>query len=350
MIINTPLLSIVVIFFNEQELLARCLDSILQQSFQNFQVILVNDGSTDNSLQIANRYQSTFKDCAIVNIPNSGHGVARNEGMKLVHGEYVTFLDADDTFTTNALETFTNQIHKTNADLIISDFYAVDENQKNPLKTKWFPHYKNIMDSKEVVHLFYHEGITEPVWAKAFKSRIAKEISFKENMLFEDRCFVLESVLKSATVSFLNKKLVYNYRRANSTTRKTLENNRITDSYELFLHEKSILIRYNLFDQYKEKLYKNALDYFMDTFIIQLVDLKQIKNLKELRLHFNTTFSKYITNLKTDNIVLLLKDRIAVRLLVSPKFIGWSLANFIIKMTKSNRFKQIAIIKNNVKS
>ncbi|WP_428224294.1 glycosyltransferase family 2 protein [Flavobacterium sp.] len=346
--INTPLFSIIVIFFDEEELLTRCLDSVRNQSFQDFQLILVNDGSTDNSLTITKSYHSFFKNIDIVTLTNSGHGKARNEGMKLVRGKYVTFLDADDEFCSTALELFAKQIQETNADLVISDFHSIDENLKNSLKTKWLSSYKSQMSSEDVLKILYYGGLTEPVWAKAFKTSIVNKIDFKENMLFEDRCFVIEAILKSNSVSFLGKKLVYNYRRPNSSTRKTLDKKRITDAYHLFLNERDLLIQYTIFDQYKTQVYKNALDYLMDTYIIMLVDSERIINLNELRAHFSNTFSNYILNLKSDNIHFSLKNRIAIVLLQLPNSLGWKMTNLLIKALKKRRHKQIEIIKNSV--
>ena len=81
-----PLVSVIVCFYNEQNYLTRCLQSILNQTYKNIQVILVNDGSTDNSLTIAQSFENKFNNAQIISITNAGLGAARNHGLKHAHG------------------------------------------------------------------------------------------------------------------------------------------------------------------------------------------------------------------------------------------------------------------------
>ena len=97
-------LSIIVPVYNVEKYLERCLDSILVQPFKNFELILVNDGSTDNSLSICQRYEVTNNRIVIVDKPNGGLSSARNAGLKVAKGNYVSFIDSDDFISSNFYE------------------------------------------------------------------------------------------------------------------------------------------------------------------------------------------------------------------------------------------------------
>lgn len=98
------LLSIIVPVYNVEKYLERCLDSILVQPFRNFELILVNDGSTDNSLSICKRYEATNNRIVIVDKPNGGLSSARNAGLKVAKGNYVSFIDSDDFISSDFYE------------------------------------------------------------------------------------------------------------------------------------------------------------------------------------------------------------------------------------------------------
>ena len=205
-------ISLITAYCNEELLLSRCLESVANQSFKNFELILIDDGSTDNSLEIVKQYQHKFKHLKQITIDNSGLAEARNIGLKNATGKYVTFLDADDTIVPDMMLEFNNRIEKQAADLIISDFKSVDEFGKNEMPTKWNTAFLSTSAAQEIADLFYSEGIMETVWAKLFKTELAKKIGFDKNSFFEDRPFLLEYLFLTKTVSFIDKKLILNYK------------------------------------------------------------------------------------------------------------------------------------------
>ena len=99
------LFSIIVPIYNVEKYLARCIDSILDQDYANYEIILVNDGSTDNSLLIAEKYSKKYSNIILINKENGGLSDARNVGLDTAKGQYVIFLDSDDAIDKNALKT-----------------------------------------------------------------------------------------------------------------------------------------------------------------------------------------------------------------------------------------------------
>nr|MCR4662874.1 glycosyltransferase [Endomicrobiaceae bacterium] len=108
-----PKVSVIVPVYNVEQYLRQCLDSIINQTFKDFECICVNDGSTDNSLTILQEYSKKDNRIKIINQKNSGSSVSRNNGIKQALGQYVSFVDADDWITDNYLEILYNKIIET---------------------------------------------------------------------------------------------------------------------------------------------------------------------------------------------------------------------------------------------
>lgn len=117
------LLSIIIPCYNADKTLANTLNSVKEQSNKNLEIIIVNDGSTDNTLQIANKYASIDVRFKVVSQNNAGVSVARNTGLSMASGDYIMFLDADDNYTTPfAIQNMCNQLEKTHADMCVCNF------------------------------------------------------------------------------------------------------------------------------------------------------------------------------------------------------------------------------------
>ena len=118
----TPCVSIIVPVYNTAEFIHIAIDSVLQQTFRNFELLLIDDGSTDNSLEILKRLQKADERVRIVTETNAGPGIARNNGIKRARGEYMAFLDADDMFEPSMLESLYNEARKNKLDIALCDY------------------------------------------------------------------------------------------------------------------------------------------------------------------------------------------------------------------------------------
>ena len=99
-----PLISVIMPVYNVEQYLRRSIESVLNQTFKDFELICINDGSTDNSLEILNEYATKDPRIQIINQENAGLSCARNSGLEIVQGEYIAFIDSDDFYATNFLE------------------------------------------------------------------------------------------------------------------------------------------------------------------------------------------------------------------------------------------------------
>ena len=120
---DQPILSIIVPAYNIEKYLKRCLDSIINQSYKNFECIIVNDGSTDRTRTICDEYAKKDSRIIVIHQENGGLSVARNKAMKVVRGKYVSFVDGDDYIMKTYCETLINLLEDNDADVAKCDYY-----------------------------------------------------------------------------------------------------------------------------------------------------------------------------------------------------------------------------------
>lgn len=118
--------SVILPVYNTEKYLPECLDSLLNQTLKDIEIICINDGSTDNSLEILQEYQANDQRIRILNQENQGAAIARNKGIQMAEGEYLSFLDADDFFDENMLKWSYEKAQKTNSDICIYGSYLYD--------------------------------------------------------------------------------------------------------------------------------------------------------------------------------------------------------------------------------
>lgn len=216
---KAPLVSIIVPVYNVDKYLARCLDSLINQTLTDFEIICVNDGSTDDSLAILNKYAIEYKTIKVYNKANGGAASARNFGLKKAVGEYVMFVDSDDWIETDTLEKTVPQmvgdvdfvswgaLIDVNRDIIIDQEI---ENLRNYLKVK-VPGEVEINDNSV-------SRATITVWNKLLKKEIIEKynILFLEGMLFEDNAFMIEYFVHCRNGYFLDEYFYHYFIRTGS--------------------------------------------------------------------------------------------------------------------------------------
>ena len=346
---NKPnaIISLIIVFYNEENYLDRCLQSVADQTYKDFEVILVNDGSIDNSLEVATKYLPKIYKGTVLTIENSGAAVARNTALQKVSTKYVTFLDADDVLHPNMMEEFVQEIERTKADLLVCDIEILSEDGLITLTSKWHEVYNNIHKSSELASTFYKEGIVETIWSKVFLTAFAQNIRFDKDLkLFDDRPFVFEFILMSKSVLFLPKKLITHYSRKSSLTRRVLSDVRVKDVHRLFEVELDVIKRNGVEDVYKKGVYKNTLDYYMDTFLIQIIDQNEMVSLPNFRAEYQKLLGLFCQKIKTDRIKLSKKDQIALLLSKLPDQMRLRCTNLLLSVLKRKRLATIKTIKN----
>lgn len=204
-------ISVIVPIYNISPYIERCVNSIRQQSFRNLQIILVNDGSTDNSLQVCERLRKQDPRITVIDKKNQGLGYARNTGLAVATGDYVTFVDGDDYLGSNMLKHLYLRLQKDRSDIACTHFFRQDDdntyyfyiNKEDPaqkqLSRAYTPTEWAQMETKDTVvkQIFYQ------AWGKLFKKDLFKAIEFPRVSLGEDNLTTWKLYLAAHKISYL---------------------------------------------------------------------------------------------------------------------------------------------------
>lgn len=256
-----PFISIIVPMFNSEDFIHKCLDSILNQSYENFELIVVDDGSTDSSVNIVNSfYDSRIK---LYCLSHGGVSNSRNYGINVSKGSYVIFIDSDDYIEFNMLEKFVDIINKYNPDFISCGFFSETALSK---KADLIKHndffYKNPKIFKKYIVNLYNNHILYNVWNKIFKKEIINKYSIRfPNINFGEDCnFIMEYIVHSK--SFYNiGDCLYHYIREN---KNSITTSYIPDLFKIRLFENKVFIHF--FDEYGLD-YSEYIDFISKRFI-----------------------------------------------------------------------------------
>lgn len=258
-----PLFSVIVPIYNVERFVKQCIDSILSQTYGNFELILVNDGSTDKCPEICNVYAESDKRIRVIHKSNGGLVSARNAGVLVAKGEYVVYVDGDDWVEENCLETLNNLIKKYNPDVINYGAYKSIDGKVENLKTANFEGFYDEVALKEeiVPYLLYDKrfsffsfGIIPAVWSKAIKTDILKEnICKEEKITFGEDVACTYSCIMQAKTFVATKECLYYYRQNRESMTKAYDSKRFERVKILFDYlNNSLIEKYpELKEQYK---------------------------------------------------------------------------------------------------
>jgi glycosyltransferase involved in cell wall biosynthesis len=214
--------------------LNKCLDSIINQTYNNLEIIIINDGSVDNSLKIIKYYQKKDSRIIIINQKNQGLSIARNNGIMKATGKFISFIDSDDSVDYDFIETLYNLLKKSNADIAVVGYYLAS---KNYCENKYNKEY--VMDSLKTIKLFTScDGKHYlMVWNKLYKRELFDNNLFPKNKLFEDMYTVSKAIIKANKIIVSEKqKYFYLNNRKDSICNKLSnnENDRVDQVNNLF--------------------------------------------------------------------------------------------------------------------
>jgi glycosyltransferase involved in cell wall biosynthesis len=215
-----PLISIIVPIYNVQEYLYRCVDSIINQTYKNLEIILVDDGSPDNCPQICDDYAKKDNRIKVVHKENGGLSDARNAGMKVATGEYISFIDSDDYVSLDFIQTLYNTMILENSDIVECNVVKFYENNyldkyEDDLKIL------NYDTVKGLSALISENPFHQHVWNKLYKADLVLDIFYPVGKLNEDEFWTYQVFGRAKKVSKLNKTMYYYFQRANSIMGKS---------------------------------------------------------------------------------------------------------------------------------
>ena len=207
---NDPLISIIIPCFNAEKTLEKCLESVVQQSYANLEIIIIDDGSTDETSLIYNKFQSNDERILVLKQQNSGVSKARNTGVKAATGDYICFVDSDDWAELNYCSELYSLLVGENADISIVEASYEDENG-NVLCSKPISDEKIFDGNRALVLLLEDLEIQSHPWGKLFKADLLRNVHFPENLkCFEDYSTLFKIFNKAVKVVKSNEKL-YHY-------------------------------------------------------------------------------------------------------------------------------------------
>lgn len=256
-----PVLSVIIPVYNTEKYLIKCLDSVINQTFKSMEVICVNDGSTDNSLDILKKYQSIDDRVKIINKKNGGLSSARNIGIEHAQGSYITFVDSDDFIESNAYQDTLYCFDNSKVDLVyFSTRLVIEDNISRTQDQRYFEHkYTGLVNlSNDVI-----AKMDVCAWNKIYKLSIIKkyDIRFPNGLWYEDNPFFWSYALVSDSAFFVNDKF-YNYlirtgsimsqhNQQGKVYPKTLHELDSLLGFEYLLH---FVFKWNLFEKFKTVL------------------------------------------------------------------------------------------------
>ena len=211
---NPPLISVIVPIYNVAKYLPRCVDSICNQTYQNLEIILVDDGSTDNSLEICNQYADEDKRIRVLHQENKGVSSARNLGLDNVTGEFVTFVDADDWLVAHYVQRLFELIQTYHADIAIGGCLTIIESEKAifPPAT-----YQQRLVSKEEALIASPHKTSINIAGKLYRKTLLEDLYFDTNYsLGEDTLFFFHALQKATIIVSTDEKIYVYCRRPKS--------------------------------------------------------------------------------------------------------------------------------------
>lgn len=208
-------ISVIVPVYNVEKYLSQCLDSIIHQTYKNLEIILVDDGSTDSSGLICDNYSQKDKRIKIIHKCQGGLSDARNAGLKIATGEYISFIDSDDFIDKNMYSILINNTQKYNSDIVWFNYYNYYSKKhfinSSIIKNNDLYDLSSSDKIKFAKNLFYQYKMDAHVWAKPYKRSIFNNIKFPYGKLFED-IFVLLPILSNAKIISTIPDCLYFYR------------------------------------------------------------------------------------------------------------------------------------------
>ena len=218
-IVKQPKVSVIVPVYNVEKYLEKCLESLIHQTLKEIEIIIINDGATDSSPKIIERYTQKDSRIKTINQKNQGLSGARNSGLKIAQGEYISFIDSDDWVDQDFLEKLYNSAKNNNADIAMTTII-----RKREKIQKYRVHYikENVYETLEEKIKACNIPTCCYVWNKLYKKNLLENMEFSINRYFEDMLWIPE-IIKKANKIVTTRYTNYYYRVNNNSIVKKVQ-------------------------------------------------------------------------------------------------------------------------------
>lgn len=227
------MVSIIIPVYNVQDYLARCVDSVLTQTYTDLEIILVDDGSIDISGDICDEYALHDARVRVIHKENGGLSDARNAGLDVARGNYVAFIDADDYVHPSFVELLLKTINETGAQIAVSTWQELKDGDK-PRKVKTKRPRCTILTQEEAISsVFYQKKLNHSACSRIFETQLFNNLRFPEGMLYEDLAIIYPLFCKVEKVALINTPMYYYMHRQGSIiTTMSLRRTHVLDHIE----------------------------------------------------------------------------------------------------------------------
>jgi glycosyltransferase, group 2 family protein len=324
---NECKLSIIVPVYGVEKYIDKCLNSLVKQSLKEIEIIVVNDGTKDNSQKIIDKYVKKYPDKIKSYIKeNGGQGSARNYGLKKATGEYIGYVDSDDFVEKDMYKKLYNKAKENNYDIVVCGNYNVSEDYQNKNIDAFINNYNTDLEN-----IFFGKMA---VWNKIYKRDILikNKLEFKEKVWYEDLAFTLKAIMNSNTFAFIDEPL-YDYLIREGST---MNNSNVKRNLEILEAFNDILsyIQHNKKEEYFSKIEFLAIDHIYISAIVRVLkaeadDKVKRETINKLIDYMNKKFPNYKNNKYINT---LSKNRKIIYKLINIKMYG--LINLIFKVKK----------------
>jgi len=239
------LVSIVVPVYNVGSYLERCLISVVNQSYRNLEIILVNDGSTDNSGEICERFQQNDDRIRLVRKENGGLSDARNSGLAHITGDYITFVDSDDILAQDFVAHMLNIAQKYDGDIVECKYVKFSEEIEITSNEKILPdeNQVTVYNAEEALKHLFSENLKQVVWNKIYRASVIEGILFEKGRLHEDEFWTYQIVGKSKLIVQTDENLYYYRQQGESIMNKRYSIKRL-DAVDAFTEQVDYVRKY----------------------------------------------------------------------------------------------------------
>lgn len=321
---TNELISIVIPIYNVEKYLENCIKSVLNQTYSHLEIILVNDGSKDNSEAICNKYKNIDRRIKYYKKINGGLSDARNFGIKRATGKYITFIDSDDYVSKHYVENLYLAMKKSNADLVISDFKMVWDSNFNESDSLDQNNIQVVSNEECLTRLLYQDGVETSTWGKLYQLSYFQDyhIEYPVGKLYEDIPVTFDLIRYSKKIAIIPNKDYFYFQRNNSI------------QYENFSHRKmDIIVNMNYLEKGIQNYFPNlikAMDcrYFsaISNVIFQIGDKSKFKD------DYNLLWSEL--KKRRRSVLLNNEARTKARIGALLSYFGYSLYKAIYKKTQ----------------
>ena len=316
-----PLISIIVPIYKVEKYLERCIQSIIEQTYKNLEIILVDDGSPDNCPQICDEYAKKDTRIVVIHQKNGGLSSARNAGLDIAKGEYIGFVDSDGYISRDMYEVLYNAIKATKAEIAICNYNKVNEHGEEVKREIQGEIIEDIItfNKEEAIKEILHAKIIKCyVWQKLFKKECFETLRFPEGKNYEDIAISITCLENVNKIVGINKHEYYYLYREDSIDRTKSEKN-IEDAMEI-AYERYKYVKLN---------YPNVMEYNIYSLITRVLwTYRDIKKMNYMNLYYKQAYLDIIQELSDDFMKL---ENKVIRLLSDEQKEQWKSLIYDIK-------------------